>query len=145
MIYALGAGTGLMRLSHGRFTPQHGLFYGANAFLGPDLGSFTEWLASFFPAGTSGRRLGALAMELVHHPFYYILLLGFPLSLFYAWLSRVLLQKGLIDTVSGVCLALFFCFFFSKRGSSTGFFLDCFEQETVLLSCGCGFFIAFFP
>ncbi|XP_020587561.1 uncharacterized protein LOC110029556 isoform X3 [Phalaenopsis equestris] len=101
IMYALGAGTGLMRLSNGRFTPQHCLFYAANAFLGPDLGSFAEWLASFFPDGSGGRRLGDLAMELIHHPFYYILLLGFPLSFFYAWLSRVLLQKGLIDTISG--------------------------------------------
>ncbi|XP_028548345.1 uncharacterized protein LOC110097469 [Dendrobium catenatum] len=105
MMYALGSGTGLMRFSHGRFTPQHCLFYALNAFIGPDLCSFAEWMASFFPPGTAGRRLGGLAMEFVHHPFYYILVLGFPFSLFYAWLSRVLLSKGLVDTVSGVALS----------------------------------------
>ncbi|XP_020587560.1 uncharacterized protein LOC110029556 isoform X2 [Phalaenopsis equestris] len=124
IMYALGAGTGLMRLSNGRFTPQHCLFYAANAFLGPDLGSFAEWLASFFPDGSGGRRLGDLAMELIHHPFYYILLLGFPLSFFYAWLSRVLLQKGLIDTISGVALSRKQCFCLVAAGSLSHFFLD---------------------
>lgn len=101
--YALAAGAGMMRLSRGRFSPQHCLFYAANAFLGPDLGSFAEWLAGNL-AGGGGGGVGDLAMAYVHHPFYYVLLLGLPLSVFYSWLSGALLKRGLLDPVSGVSL-----------------------------------------
>ncbi|PKA63103.1 hypothetical protein AXF42_Ash007899 [Apostasia shenzhenica] len=129
MMYALGAGTGLMRVSRGRFSPHHCLFYAANAFVGPDLGSFAEWLSSFSPDGGSGRRLGSLAMDLVHHPFYYVLLLGLPLAFFYAWLSRFLLKKGILDTISGVPLSRKQCFCLVAAGSLTHFFLDHLFEE----------------
>ncbi|KAF9606935.1 hypothetical protein IFM89_030233 [Coptis chinensis] len=45
-MYALGSGLALMNLSNGRFSPQHCIIYAINAFLGPDLGSFSEWLTS---------------------------------------------------------------------------------------------------
>ncbi|RWW12336.1 hypothetical protein BHE74_00039338 [Ensete ventricosum] len=102
-MYALGVGAGLMRLSRGRFGPHHCLVYAANAFLGPDLGSFAEWLASCISSSSGlGHSLGSLAMDLVHHPFYYPMLLGLPLSFFYAWISALLLRKGILDPASGV-------------------------------------------
>uniref|UniRef100_A0A1D1YXS3 Polyprotein n=1 Tax=Anthurium amnicola TaxID=1678845 RepID=A0A1D1YXS3_9ARAE len=130
--YALGAGVGMMRLSRGRFSPQHCLFYAANAFLGPDLGSFAEWFASTLAPPFLGAWPGALAslaMEFVHHPFYYPLLLGFPLSAFYAWLSAALLRRGLLDTASGVPLSRRQCFLLVSAGSLTHFFLDHLFEE----------------
>ena len=102
MIYTVGSGLGLMHASNGRFSPQHCIIYAANAFLGPDLGSFSEWLASVLGRGRLDM-LGSLAMDAIHHPFYYILLLGLPFSLLYNWLSRFFLQRGLLDSFSGVC------------------------------------------
>ncbi|XP_058114906.1 uncharacterized protein LOC131257946 isoform X2 [Magnolia sinica] len=96
MIYALGSGLGLMHASRARFSPHHCLFYAANAFLGPDLGSFAEWLSSTLSIGG-----GSILMHVIHDPFYYILVLGLPFSLFYSWLSKLLLHKGFLDTLSG--------------------------------------------
>ncbi|KAI3988732.1 hypothetical protein MKX01_001504 [Papaver californicum] len=44
--YTIGSGVGLMSLSQGRFSPQHCIIYATNAFLGPGLGSLSEWLTS---------------------------------------------------------------------------------------------------
>ncbi|XP_026422075.1 uncharacterized protein LOC113318161 isoform X4 [Papaver somniferum] len=97
-MYTIGSGVGLMSLSQGRFSPQHCIIYATNAFLGPDLGSFSEWLTSTIGFG---HNLGSLIMDTIHHPFYYILILGFPLSFFYSWISRIFLQKGILDSISG--------------------------------------------
>ncbi|XP_077237769.1 uncharacterized protein LOC143879315 [Tasmannia lanceolata] len=125
-IYALGSGLGLMHLSHGRFSPHHCLVYAANAFLGPDLGSFSEWLSSTLGIGQS---LGSLVMDTIHHPFYYILILGLPLSIFYSWVSRFFLQKGLLDSISGVPLTRRQSFLLVSAGSLTHFFLDHLFEE----------------
>ncbi|TVU14140.1 hypothetical protein EJB05_37587, partial [Eragrostis curvula] len=74
LLYALSGGEALSWVSgHGRFGPHHCAVYAANAFLGPDLGAFAEWLSSFLPSASA---VGGLAMAAVHHPFYYPLLLG---------------------------------------------------------------------
>ncbi|KAL6524417.1 hypothetical protein OROHE_016088 [Orobanche hederae] len=99
MIYALGSGQAIMRVSDGRFGPHHCLTYAINAFFGPDIGSFAEWLASTLGLG---RVLGSTVESWIHDPFFYALILGFPLSLLYSWVSRILLQKGLLDSFSGV-------------------------------------------
>ncbi|KAL5974490.1 hypothetical protein ACLOJK_031155 [Asimina triloba] len=104
MIYALGSGVGLMYSSNSGFSPQHCLFYATNAFLGPDLGSFAEWLSSLLSLGP----LGSFLMHALHHPFHYVLLLGYPFSFLYAYLSKILLHRGLLDTVSGELKRLFF-------------------------------------
>lgn len=107
LLYALSGGAALSRLAAGggggrrRFGPHHCAVYAANAFLGPDLGSFAEWLASFLPSA-SAAAAGDLAMAVVHHPFYYPLLLGLPLAYLYAWLSRWILRAGLLDAPGGV-------------------------------------------
>ncbi|XP_074562713.1 uncharacterized protein LOC141819274 [Curcuma longa] len=125
-MYALGVGVGLMRLSRGRFSAHHCLFYAANAFLGPDLGSFAEWLGSF---ASSYASVGSLSMDLVHHPFYYPLLLGLPLSFFYARLSGALLRKGILDPASKVPLNKMQCFILLSAGSLSHFFLDHLFEE----------------
>lgn len=104
LLYALSGGAALSRLAGAaRFGPHHCAVYAANAFLGPDLGSFAEWLASFLPSSSSAAAaVGDLAMGVVHHPFYYPLLLGFPLACLYAWLSRRLLLAGVLDEPSRV-------------------------------------------
>ena len=79
LMYAMGSGLCLTSISNGRFSPHHTLFYTINAFFGPDVGSFTEWLGSLF--GGSAHALGSSLEDLIHHPFFYILLLGLPLSL----------------------------------------------------------------
>ena len=53
LMYTLAVGTGLMGVSKGRFTPHHCLIYAINAFLGPDIGSFSEWLTSTIGMGQS--------------------------------------------------------------------------------------------
>ncbi|XP_057852432.2 uncharacterized protein LOC131062727 isoform X2 [Cryptomeria japonica] len=98
MLYTLGIGTAIGSLSKGRFTPHHCLVYAVNAFLGPDIGSFSEWLTSTLGIAEG---LGSQIMDIIHHPFYYILILGIPLSIFYSWVSKVALQKGLLSASSG--------------------------------------------
>lgn len=100
MMYALGSSLGLMSTSNGRFSPHHSLAYAINAFFGPDLGSFSEWLTSTLGFGHS---FGSALADVIHDPFFYIVILGLPLSFLYSWLSRVLLQRGFLDSVSGVC------------------------------------------
>ncbi|XP_059641339.1 uncharacterized protein LOC132283413 [Cornus florida] len=126
MLYALGTGQALTTMSNGRFSPQHCIIYALNAFMGPDLGSFSEWLTSTFELGDD---LGSLIEELIHHHLYYILILGYPLSLFYCWFSRVLLQKGFLDSFSGLPLTRRQCFLLVSAGSLTHFFLDNLFEE----------------
>ncbi|KAF8378309.1 hypothetical protein HHK36_029648 [Tetracentron sinense] len=125
-MYALGSGLGLMRLSDGRFSPHHCIVYAINAFLGPDLGSFSEWLTSTLGVAQS---LGSVIMEAIHHPFYYILILGLPFSVLYSWVSRVLLQKGILNSVSGVPLTRRQCLLLVSAGSLSHFFLDHLFEE----------------
>ncbi|OMO61293.1 hypothetical protein COLO4_33480 [Corchorus olitorius] len=99
LMYAMSSGLALTHLSKGRFTPHHTLTYTLNAFFGPDIGSFSHWLIStIFPASSF---LSSLP-EAIHHPFYYALILGFPLCVFYSWVSTLLVQRNLLDSVSGV-------------------------------------------
>lgn len=130
LLYALSGGAALSRLADGggrRFGPHHCAVYAANAFLGPDLGAFAEWLASFLPAAAAAA--GNLAMAAVHHPFYYPLLLGLPLACLYAWLSRWLLRAGLLDAPAGVALSRRQCFLLITAGSLSHFFLDHLFEE----------------
>lgn len=108
MMYAMGTGLAMTKLSNGRFSPHHTLTYTINAFFGPDIGSFSEWLGSFF-----GSSFGSSLADAIHHPFYYVLILGFPLCVLYSLLSRILLLKGLLDSVSGVSFDHLGCFFWS--------------------------------
>lgn len=97
LMYAMGTGLALTTLSNGRFSPHHTLFYTINAFFGPDIGSFSEWLDSILGFG-----FGSKLADLIHHPFYYVLFPGLPLCLLYSWVSRVLLQRRLLDSFSRV-------------------------------------------
>ncbi|KAL6973265.1 hypothetical protein U1Q18_027447 [Sarracenia purpurea var. burkii] len=126
MLYALGTGQALTGVSNGRFSPHHCLTYAINAFFGPDIGSFSDWLASTLGFG---RTVASYAEQLVHHPFYFILTLGFPLSLLYSWLSKLLLQKGLLDSFSGVPLSRRQCLLLVSAGSLSHFFLDHLFEE----------------
>ncbi|TVT98352.1 hypothetical protein EJB05_56356, partial [Eragrostis curvula] len=122
LLYALSGGAALSRVAgHGRFGQHHCAVYAANAFLGPDLGAFSEWLCSFLPSASA---VGGLAMSAVHHPFYYPLLLGLPLAWAYAWLSRRLLRAGFLDSPAGVALNKRQCFLLISAGSLSHFFLD---------------------
>ncbi|KAL5725223.1 hypothetical protein ACHQM5_008389 [Ranunculus cassubicifolius] len=125
-MYAMGSGLGLMNLSNGKFSPQHCIIYAINAFLGPDLGSFSEWLTSTLGVA---QNLGSSIMDVIHDPFYYIFILGFPLCLLYSWLSRIALQKGVLDSISGVPLSRKQCFLLVAAGSLSHFFLDHLFEE----------------
>ncbi|KAI3454522.1 hypothetical protein Pfo_011185 [Paulownia fortunei] len=126
MIYALGSGQALMHVSNGRFGPHHCVTYAINAFFGPDIGSFSEWLTSTLGFG---RILGSSVEQWIHDPFYYALILGFPLSLLYSWVSRFLLHKGVLDSFSGVPLTVRQCFLLIFAGSLSHFFLDHLFEE----------------
>ncbi|OMO81539.1 hypothetical protein CCACVL1_12372 [Corchorus capsularis] len=81
LMYAMSSGLALTHLSKGRFTPHHTLTYTLNAFFGPDIGSFSDWLSStLFPASSF---LSSLP-DAIHHPFYYVLILGLPLCVLYS-------------------------------------------------------------
>ncbi|CAI9753924.1 unnamed protein product [Fraxinus pennsylvanica] len=126
MMYALGSGQALMSISNGRFSPQHCIFYAINAFFGPDMGSFAEWLTSTIGLG---RTFGSSIEPWIHDPFYYCLILGFPLSVFYSWASRFFLHKGILDSFSGVPLTRRQCFLLVSAGSFSHFFLDHLFEE----------------
>lgn len=126
MMYALGSSLGLMSTSNGRFSPHHSLAYAINAFFGPDLGSFSEWLTSTLGFGHS---FGSALADVIHDPFFYIVILGLPLSFLYSWLSRVLLQRGFLDSVSGVPLTRRQCLLLISAGSLSHFFLDHLFEE----------------
>jgi hypothetical protein len=125
MMYTLAVGSALMRLTRGNFGPHHCLVYALNAFLGPDLGSFAEWLASVLGVGGA---LGSSLMEVVHDPLWYTVVLGFPLCVFYSWASAKLLPV-LSVSASGNSLSRKQCFFLVSAGSLSHFFLDHLFEE----------------
>ena len=106
LMYAMASGLGLTTITNGRFSPHHTLTYTVNAFFGPDVGSFSEWLASLSGADPV-QALGSALANLIHHPFYYILILGLPLSFLYSRISTFLLRAHLLDSVSRVTLTPF--------------------------------------
>ncbi|XP_050221993.1 uncharacterized protein LOC126672106 isoform X2 [Mercurialis annua] len=99
LMYAMSSGVALTTITNGRFTPHHTLIYTINAFFGPDIGSFSEWAGSII--GPSAEQLGSAITDYIHHPFFYIFILGFPLCVFYSWVSKVLIQRKILDSVSG--------------------------------------------
>ena len=101
MMYAMSSGVALTAVSGGRFGPHHTLFYALNAFFGPDVGSFAEWLASL-PASAAASALGSALADAVHHPFYYVVVLGLPLCLLYSRLSGFLLRRSILHSGSSV-------------------------------------------
>ncbi|KAI4336119.1 hypothetical protein L6164_014688 [Bauhinia variegata] len=127
LLYAMGSGLALTTTSNGRFSPHHTLTYTLNAFFGPDIGSFSEWLGSVL--GGFADPLGSSLADLIHHPFYYIFILALPLSLLYSRFSSFLLQRHLLDSVSGVPLTPRQCFLLISAGSLTHFFLDHLFEE----------------
>ncbi|KHN48604.1 hypothetical protein glysoja_015752 [Glycine soja] len=127
LMYAMGSGLCLTSISNGRFSPHHTLFYTINAFFGPDVGSFTEWLGSLF--GGSAHAFGSALEDLTHHPLFYILLLGLPLSFLYSRISSYLLHTQLLDSLSRVPLTRMQCFLLISAGSFTHFFLDHLFEE----------------
>ncbi|EPS62855.1 hypothetical protein M569_11932, partial [Genlisea aurea] len=122
MVYALGSGQLLMRVSGGQFGPHHCLFYAINAFFGPDIGSFAEWLLSSNLG--LGRVLGSSIETWIHDPFMYAVILGIPLAWAYSSASGFLLRRGILDSFSGVNLPLRQCFLLVSAGSFSHFFLD---------------------
>ncbi|KAF5758562.1 hypothetical protein HanXRQr2_Chr16g0730651 [Helianthus annuus] len=126
MMYALGTGQALMTLSSGRFSPHHCLIYALNAFFGPDIGSFTEWLTSTLGLAAL---FGSSVETYIHDPFLYIFILGFPLSLLYTRVSRFFVSKGYLDSVSGVPLTVKQCLLLISAGSLSHFFLDHLFEE----------------
>ncbi|KAG4130751.1 hypothetical protein ERO13_D09G165200v2 [Gossypium hirsutum] len=98
LMYAMSSGLALTHLTRGRFSPHHTLTYTLNAFFGPDTGSFSEWLTSVLFLDSS---VLAFLADSIHHPVYYVLILGLPLCLFYSWASGVLVKRSLLDSVSG--------------------------------------------
>ncbi|KAG9138043.1 hypothetical protein Leryth_001300 [Lithospermum erythrorhizon] len=126
MLYTLTSGQALLTVSNGRFGPHHCLTYAINAFFGPDIGSFSEWVTSTL--GFS-EMMGSSVEEWVHDPFYYVVVLGFPLALLYTWVSKLLLRKRLLDSFSGVPLTRKQCFMLISAGSLSHFFLDHLFEE----------------
>ncbi|MBA0857347.1 hypothetical protein Goshw_010995 [Gossypium schwendimanii] len=121
LMYAMSSGLALTHLTRGRFSPHHTLTYTLNAFFGPDIGSFSEWLTSVLFLDSS---VLAFLADSIHHPVYYVLILGLPLCLFYSWASGVLVKRSLLDSVSGVPLSRKQCLLLISAGSFSHFFLD---------------------
>ncbi|KAG8484097.1 hypothetical protein CXB51_022995 [Gossypium anomalum] len=121
LMYAMSSGLALTHLTRGRFSPHHTLTYTLNAFFGPDIGSFSEWLTSVLFLDSS---VLAFLADTIHHPVYYVLILGLPLCLFYSWASGVLVKRSLLDSVTGVPLSRKQCLLLISAGSFSHFFLD---------------------
>nr|AFK49218.1 unknown [Lotus japonicus] len=140
LMYAMGSGLALTTSTNGRFSPHHTLFYTVNSFFGPDIGSFSEWLGSLLggPADT----VGSAVADLIHHPLYYILILGFPLCVLYSWISAFLIQRHLLDSVSRVPLTRMQCFYLISAGSFTHFFLDHLFEYRFSAHCGLQLWVA---
>eukprot|EP00899_Mesostigma_viride_P019658 jgi/Mesvir1/27694/Mv07409-RA.1 len=85
LLYGMGTGYGLMFASDERFSAWHVIVFAANGYLGPDIGSFFEWLLQ----GVAPR-LGTILMHYVHDPWGYTLLLGLPMALIWRLLTRLL-------------------------------------------------------
>ncbi|KAI4341404.1 hypothetical protein MLD38_026133 [Melastoma candidum] len=128
MMYAMGTGVAMTALTNGRFTPHHALTYSLNAFFGPDIGSFSEWLGSIASdlgfLGSYPSSIGSALAGFIHDPLFYVLVLGIPLCLLYSWLSRLLLRTNLLDSVGGVPLSRYQCLLLIAAGSFSHFFLD---------------------
>ncbi|KAK7265705.1 hypothetical protein RJT34_33328 [Clitoria ternatea] len=127
LMYAMGSGLAMTTISNGRFSPFHTLTYTVNAFFGPDIGAFIEWLCSLF--GASASTFGSLVHHLIHHPLYYILILGLPLSYLYSRISSYCVRRHLLDSVSRVPLTMMQCLFLVSAGSFTHFFVDNLFEE----------------
>lgn len=126
-MYAMGSGLALSTLTDGRFGPHHTLTYTVNAFFGPDIGSFSEWLGSNL--GSFADSLGSHLADYIHDPFFYIFSLGLPLCVFYSWLSRFLLQRWILDSASAVPLSRRQCLSLVAAGCLSHFFLDHLFEE----------------
>uniref|UniRef100_A0A7N0V1F1 Uncharacterized protein n=1 Tax=Kalanchoe fedtschenkoi TaxID=63787 RepID=A0A7N0V1F1_KALFE len=125
MMYAMTTGLGLTAVSNGRFGPHHCLVYAVNAFFGPDIGSFSQWLTSTLGFAQPS---GSAVEDAVHHPFYYVFILGLPLSVLYSALSRWLLRKRILESF-GTTLTRRQCFCLIAAGSLSHFFLDHLFEE----------------
>nr|KJB37000.1 hypothetical protein B456_006G187000 [Gossypium raimondii] len=134
LMYAMSSGLALTHLTRGRFSPHHTLTYTLNAFFGPDIGSFSEWLTSVLFLDSS---VLAFLADSIHHPVYYVLILGLPLCLFYSWASGILVKRSLLDSVSGVPLSRKQCLLLISAGSFSHFFLDHLFEENVGFLCTC--------
>nr|XP_043617714.1 uncharacterized protein LOC122589485 [Erigeron canadensis] len=126
MMYALSTGVGLMSISNGRFSPHHCIIYSLNAFFGPDIGSFAEWLTSTI--GLAGL-FGSSVETYIHDPFFYTLILGIPFSLLYTRVSKFFVSKSYLDSISGVGLSVKQCLLLISAGSLSHFFLDHLFEE----------------
>ncbi|KAL1371632.1 hypothetical protein HN51_001868 [Arachis hypogaea] len=127
MMYAMGSSLALTTVSNGRFSPHHTLTYTINAFFGPDIGSFSEWLGSLF--GGPADAVGSAMATLIHHPLFYVVILGLPLCVLYSRVSSYLVHNHLLDSVSRVPLTRMQCFLLISAASFTHFFLDHLFEE----------------
>ncbi|GAB2223744.1 hypothetical protein Droror1_Dr00004484 [Drosera rotundifolia] len=124
MMYAMGTSLGLMGLTNSIFGPHHSVVYSVNAFFGPDIGSFADWFCS----AVLGVDAPPLA-DLVHHPVFFVVFLGFPLAVLYSAASRFALRRGVLDSVAGVPLTRKQCLLLISAGSLSHFFLDHLFEE----------------
>ncbi|CAI8609006.1 unnamed protein product [Vicia faba] len=126
LMFAMASGLCLTTTSNGRFSPHHTLVYTINAFFGPDIGSFSVWLASFL----GGDTVVSFVANLIHDPFGYFIILGFPLSSLYSKISSLLLRSRLLHAShSRLPLTKMQCFLLISAGSFTHFFLDHLFEE----------------
>ncbi|CAL5197467.1 unnamed protein product [Lathyrus oleraceus] len=125
-MYAMASGLCLTTTSDGRFSPHHTLIFTMNAFFGPDIGSFTEWLASL----VAGPAVVSTVAGYIHHPILYILIFGYAFSSLYSKISSFLLTSRLLHSSnSRVPLTKMQCFLLISAGSFTHFFLDHLFEE----------------
>lgn len=98
--YAMSSGLALNSLSKNRFGAHHVLFYTIQAFFGPDIGVFTEWLfrenLHYFP-----ERMSRFS-ESIHSPFGYMRF-NILFACLYSWIiSRRVLSSYLFKLYSQV-------------------------------------------
>nr|XP_011464517.1 PREDICTED: uncharacterized protein LOC101301979 [Fragaria vesca subsp. vesca] len=127
--YAMTSGLALSSLSKQRFGAHHILFYTLQAFVGPDIGVFGEWIFKdvlhHYP-----QRLQKFFMNGIHDPWGYMWC-SFGLALVYMYLSRLLLKWRWLRLYSQAPLTYIQSFLLGATGGISHFFMDSlFERKS---------------
>ncbi|CAG9461903.1 unnamed protein product [Pedinophyceae sp. YPF-701] len=86
LVHALGVGTALGALSqNGAWTCSHTLVLALNAFFGPDVGAFLQFLLR-----PVNEQLADFLMAAIHNPAGYVVLLGAPAAFTYSFVTHKL-------------------------------------------------------
>ncbi|KAF6138634.1 hypothetical protein GIB67_032528 [Kingdonia uniflora] len=68
-------------------------------------------------------------MDTIHDPFFFIFILGLSLCVFNNWMSKILISRGILDSVSEFLFSRLQCLLLISAGSLPHFILDHLFEE----------------